>query len=266
VPGILEEAHDDLGPDCVCAWIQTPGGAGSWGIRVQVSLPAPERLADLADQLQEWEIDELAAAGRSATWPQCPQHPGTHPLAPQARGGQATWCCPASGRSLASPERCSCVNRGGSRPAACSAFPKVSSPCGQLDWLSLRRDHRDHEGDHRPRRATLRGQHKQRRRTTAMVRAFRDLLQAHALGGEPGLHAGGGCWACLKLACVAMHNRLLTGLDAAGTLAHDARPPRWLHTFSIASAPGSSVMGESVRPGFRICAQGFSGRGYAPNS
>jgi hypothetical protein len=26
VPDILEEAHDDLGPDCVCAWIQSPGG------------------------------------------------------------------------------------------------------------------------------------------------------------------------------------------------------------------------------------------------
>ena len=100
VPVILEEAHDDLGPDCVCAWIQTPGGAGSRGIRVQVSLPAPERLADLADQLQEWEIEELAAAGRPATWPECPQHPDTHPLAPQARGDQATWCCPASGQVI----------------------------------------------------------------------------------------------------------------------------------------------------------------------
>jgi hypothetical protein len=100
MPDILEEAHDDLGPDCVCAWIQTPGGAGSRGIRVLVSLPAPERLADLADQLQEWEIEELAAAGRPATWPQCPQHPGTHPLAPQARGDQAAWCCPASGQVI----------------------------------------------------------------------------------------------------------------------------------------------------------------------
>jgi hypothetical protein len=101
VPDILEEAHDDLGPDCVCAWIQSPGGgAGSQGIRVQVSLPAPERLAGLADQLQEWEVEELAATGRPATWPECPQHPGTHPLAPQARSGRATWCCPASGQAI----------------------------------------------------------------------------------------------------------------------------------------------------------------------
>ena len=100
VPDIREEAHDDLGPDCVCAWIQSPGGADSQGIRVQASLPAPERLADLADQLQEWEIEELAAAGRPATWPECPQHPGTHPLAAQARSDQATWCCPTSGQVI----------------------------------------------------------------------------------------------------------------------------------------------------------------------
>jgi len=79
VPDILEEAHDDFGPDCVCAWIQTPGGAGSQGIRVQVSLPVPERLA---------------------TWPECLQHPDNHPLAPQARGDQAVWCCPASGQVI----------------------------------------------------------------------------------------------------------------------------------------------------------------------
>jgi hypothetical protein len=101
VPDVLEEAHDDLGPDFVCAWIQSPGGVGGGGIRVQVGLPAPERLADLAEQLQDWEIEELYAAGRPAAWPECPQHPDSHPLAPQARGDQAVWCCPASGQVIA---------------------------------------------------------------------------------------------------------------------------------------------------------------------
>jgi hypothetical protein len=105
VPDVMEEAHDDLGPDYVYAWIQPPDGAGSQAagsqsIHVQVSLPPPERLAGLADQLQDWEVEELAAAGRSATWPECPQHPGSHPLAPQARGDQAAWCCPASGQVI----------------------------------------------------------------------------------------------------------------------------------------------------------------------
>ena len=106
VPDVVEEAHDDLGPDCVPAWIQPPGTAGSLvagsqGIRVLLGLPLPERLADVADQLQEWEVEELAAAGRPATWPQCPQHPDSHPLAPQARGAQAVWCCPRSGHVIA---------------------------------------------------------------------------------------------------------------------------------------------------------------------
>jgi hypothetical protein len=106
VPDVLEEAHDDAGPERVPAWIQPPAGAGSHsvgsqGIYVQVDLSRPERLADLADQIQEWEVEELAAAGRPATWPECPEHPNSHPLAPAARDGQATWCCPASGHVIA---------------------------------------------------------------------------------------------------------------------------------------------------------------------
>jgi len=100
VPDVREEAHDDLGPEYVHAWIELPESTGAQGIRVQVSLPPPERLADLADQLQEWEIEELAGAGRAATWPECPEHPDSHPLAPQARGNQAVWCCPLSGQVI----------------------------------------------------------------------------------------------------------------------------------------------------------------------
>jgi DNA-binding MarR family transcriptional regulator len=51
VPDVREEAHDDLGPEYVHAWIELPESIGAQGIRVQVSLPPPERLADLADQL-----------------------------------------------------------------------------------------------------------------------------------------------------------------------------------------------------------------------
>jgi hypothetical protein len=105
VPDVLEEAHHDPGPDCVPAWIQPPHTAGSrvigsQGIRVQVSLPPAERLADLADQLQEWEVEELAAVGRPATWPECPLHPDSHPLAPEARDDQPLWCCPVSGQVI----------------------------------------------------------------------------------------------------------------------------------------------------------------------
>jgi hypothetical protein len=37
---------------------------------VTLAQPAAERVAALADQVQEWEVEELAAAGRPATWPQ----------------------------------------------------------------------------------------------------------------------------------------------------------------------------------------------------
>jgi hypothetical protein len=55
----------------------------------------------LAEQVQEWELEELAAAGFPATWPQCPDHPNSHPLSPEARGGQALWTCPRTGRRIA---------------------------------------------------------------------------------------------------------------------------------------------------------------------
>lgn len=100
IPDIREEAHDDLGPDYVYAWISHPESVGSQGIHVQVSLSPAERIAELADQLQEWEVEELAAVGRPATWPECPEHPNSHPLAPQAHGDQAVWCCPASGNVI----------------------------------------------------------------------------------------------------------------------------------------------------------------------
>lgn len=143
VPQIREEAHDDLGPDCVCAWIQTPGSAGSQGFRVQVSLPAPERLADLADQLQEWEVEELAAAGRSATWPQCPLHPDSHPLSPRPATARRPGAARHPDRSSAPSEPCSPVYRRGSHPAACPSFRKsgrqAGSRVGCAEELATRR-------------------------------------------------------------------------------------------------------------------------------
>jgi len=97
VPDVREEAHEDLGADMVSAWIQRPDGIVGTGVRVDMTLPPEERLADIAEQLQEWEMEELAAADRSATWPECPEHPGSHPLSPRVQDGAAVWCCPRTG-------------------------------------------------------------------------------------------------------------------------------------------------------------------------
>jgi hypothetical protein len=97
VPVIGEEEHKDLGQDMVSAWLQGPDGVTGMGLRINMALPTADRLVDIADQFQEWEVEELAAEGRSATWPECPEHPKSHPLSPQVRDGAAVWSCPRNG-------------------------------------------------------------------------------------------------------------------------------------------------------------------------
>jgi hypothetical protein len=68
---------------------------------VTLAQPAAEQVAALADQVQEWEVEALAAAGRPATWPQCPEHPASHPLEPAVSAdGGAIWRCPRSGLAV----------------------------------------------------------------------------------------------------------------------------------------------------------------------
>jgi hypothetical protein len=69
---------------------------GVWFDRAE---SAAEQVARLADQVQEWEVEELAAQGRPATWPQCPEHPSSHPLTPEVGPDEtAVWRCPRSQR------------------------------------------------------------------------------------------------------------------------------------------------------------------------
>jgi hypothetical protein len=69
---------------------------------VALSLAAPraEQLAEVADHVQEWEITELAAAGRPTNWPPCPAHPDNHPLSAAVRDSTAVWVCPTDGRAV----------------------------------------------------------------------------------------------------------------------------------------------------------------------
>ena len=97
VPDVREQPWDD-DPDLVFGWIES--ASSGLGIRIQLDLSAAERLADVADQVQEWEVEELAAEGRPATWPECPEHPDSHPLTPEVRDSRALWCCPKSGHVI----------------------------------------------------------------------------------------------------------------------------------------------------------------------
>jgi hypothetical protein len=85
--------------------LYAPDGSG-WGISLLADAPHAEQLAHLADQVQEWAVEVLWAVGRSAVWPQCPEHPDSHPLQPQVvdeytNTASAVWRCPKSGHVVA---------------------------------------------------------------------------------------------------------------------------------------------------------------------
>ena len=62
-------------------------------------VPAPDRIAMVADQVQEWVIEALWATAPT-NWPPCPDHPGTHPLSANVANGAAVWTCPKDGSSF----------------------------------------------------------------------------------------------------------------------------------------------------------------------
>ena len=100
-----ELGADDWNPDFPSARLHGADGSG-WGIMLRSDAPAAEQLAHLADQVQEWAVETLWAAGRSAVWPECPEHPDSHPLRPQVADeytpeATAVWCCPKSGHVIA---------------------------------------------------------------------------------------------------------------------------------------------------------------------
>lgn len=55
-----------------------------------------EAVADLAGTVQEAVIECVSMRGGSSTWPECPLHPGSHPLAIGVRGEVVTWDCPSA--------------------------------------------------------------------------------------------------------------------------------------------------------------------------
>ena len=60
-----------------------------------------EQVAQLAERLQEWEMEQLWKARRPTDWPECPHHPGSHPLDPDVNDNDvAIWRCPRTGREI----------------------------------------------------------------------------------------------------------------------------------------------------------------------
>jgi hypothetical protein len=92
MPEIRDEDWAD-DPLTATAMLCSPEGSAS-GLRVDIDAPERDRIAMVADQVQEWVIEELW--GHAATnWPPCPNHPDSHPLTASTRDGVAFWICPS---------------------------------------------------------------------------------------------------------------------------------------------------------------------------
>jgi hypothetical protein len=83
-------------------WMNAPGMESFWlrfsdgsiaGIRVDLAATPAEQCAWIADQIQEYVIDDQLQGTDRTNWPPCPLHPRTHPLTPVAVGEQAAWTC-----------------------------------------------------------------------------------------------------------------------------------------------------------------------------
>jgi hypothetical protein len=100
LPEIRYEAHEDR-EWSVCGWIAEPGGFGE-GISVMRDRPHAEQVWQLAEQFQNWAADQLVDAGRTPTWPLCPEHDLAHGLEPDVRNSSAVWVCLETDRVIAS--------------------------------------------------------------------------------------------------------------------------------------------------------------------
>lgn len=93
-PDVRDQPWQDY-PRTASAFLYAADGSGM-GIWIHLGQPASTQVAALAEQVQEWAVEALWLLGRSTSWPPCPQHPDSHPLAAVERAGRAVWVCPAT--------------------------------------------------------------------------------------------------------------------------------------------------------------------------
>jgi hypothetical protein len=95
VPGVRDQQWSNF-PGQVTAMLHDADGTAQ-GISAMAAEPLAQRIASIADQVQEWAVEALWRVGRPATWPECPEHPGSHPLTAAVREDRAVWACPKTG-------------------------------------------------------------------------------------------------------------------------------------------------------------------------
>jgi hypothetical protein len=95
VPRVEHTAWQDWEPaESVMLFAADGSGQGVW---LDLVLQQAEGLAHLADQVQDWAVEELAPRGRPTNWPVCPDHPDNHPLRAAVENNRAVRACPAGG-------------------------------------------------------------------------------------------------------------------------------------------------------------------------
>jgi hypothetical protein len=95
---VLDEPTDD-DPRYESMWLLSAGDSRT-GLLAPLDMTEPERVVHVADQVQDFVHEELGRMGLPATWPECPEHPASHPLTPTLTSSGASWQCPKSGDTI----------------------------------------------------------------------------------------------------------------------------------------------------------------------
>jgi hypothetical protein len=96
----IEESDWQPSPGAESGMLWAADGSGT-SVWVDTGVSEAEQIAMLADQVQEWVVEQAWLGGIGHTnWPQCPEHPHNHPLAAVVKAGTATWTCRRSGRAV----------------------------------------------------------------------------------------------------------------------------------------------------------------------
>jgi hypothetical protein len=99
LPARVEDADWADDPGTASAMLWSSDGSGM-GVQVQREQPFADQVAWLADQVQEWAVEDLWGTAPT-NWPPCPRHPTTHPLQVGVVSGAAWWSCPRDGVPVA---------------------------------------------------------------------------------------------------------------------------------------------------------------------
>ncbi|MEV8373978.1 hypothetical protein AB0P21_14635 [Kribbella sp. NPDC056861] len=92
-----EPATSDPGYESV---LLLSGRRSTTGVLAPTAMSADERLVQVADQVQDFVLEELGRLGLPATWPECPEHPASHPLSAVLTSSGPRWQCPKSSKNI----------------------------------------------------------------------------------------------------------------------------------------------------------------------